>query len=926
METPSKAGRDVARLPLGGWRAWLCVAAAAVAMTLALFSPILNSDTFISSPDSGLRIPLVSHVKHVTKIFGEDFMIFTEGDYRPVSYAVIAVVRTLVAVEKVLFWRLWLLAFHVLNALLVYAVARRFTTRVEGALCAGALFLLHPVAAALGSRTDLFRYVLGGTLALGSLLCYVDYARKKRPWRYVLSAVLFLVGVFTTRALFALPVLLLSYDLLYERTRVTRVLARVVPFAAVLGLAVFCATAFSPHPLHYVHPPRPAASPAWFWTHTFAVGGIRQLVGLLSGSALAAPVGVISGEWTAGMVLFTGAVLLALAAGVVAFRKRQWFVVGLFLLVLGAGSGLNVEATLWQPGALVLAGFALLAGAALELLLSIPSRLWRIGLSCAAAGVIVLCGWTLCVTNLHTVTPVEYWSWVLEQQPGRTDARVHLGEAYLARDDEENARRWLFSPELTKLRPSCLAMARYYSRKGLPLAAIVHLRMAQREDDYGLQYQQTPMIEAEIMFSVKAYDFAEHWVGYVLMANRWNTDALKLLAEVMAVKGYVPAAVNLLEEVADIRPDDEDNAKRLAQLVDRLYNPKQDERTDRKKPPEPDWLRYATTGTRSRLMQKSVVHLPDNLPSDPVIRLFAGICLSEGGDDTRALREIDRAVTRLPAYAYAWASKCWAAANAEDIELAFKTLKDVKDLKPSDALTWHKVGTLMAERGKHNLAAECFRTAIKADANFPHGHHSLALLLFRHLEGHDAEAEDALRRAIALGIESAESAHTTLALILMRRRKHDAALAEAEKAVEVNPDYAPAYVAASRAHRRLGQWREAVASLSEGLKRVGPKEPMQLELIWLLSSAPAPEARDGKRAVRLAEKVARKTEVVTPDILDAQAVACAEAGDFKNAAAIADRAAALAATMPSSAPAQEIRYRADLYRRKIPWRLGQQVE
>ena len=75
--------------------------AAVVFIALATFAVTLNTDTFVGTRDSILRLPLLSHGKHIPKIFTRDFMLFTEGRYRPLSYALIALVRTIVRGDNV---------------------------------------------------------------------------------------------------------------------------------------------------------------------------------------------------------------------------------------------------------------------------------------------------------------------------------------------------------------------------------------------------------------------------------------------------------------------------------------------------------------------------------------------------------------------------------------------------------------------------------------------------------------------------------------------------------------------------------------------------------------------------------------------------------------------------------------------------------
>jgi hypothetical protein len=152
---------------------------------LATFGRGLNAPTFIAHEASILRLPLLAWWKNVPLIFSGDFLVFTDGQFRPLSYALLAVVRTFVEVENVLFWHVWLLAFHWLNAILVFLVVRHFSKRFWSAGLAAVLFCFHPLSSVVVNRIDHFHYVLGLSFYLGALCCYLAFARLLRScwWR-----------------------------------------------------------------------------------------------------------------------------------------------------------------------------------------------------------------------------------------------------------------------------------------------------------------------------------------------------------------------------------------------------------------------------------------------------------------------------------------------------------------------------------------------------------------------------------------------------------------------------------------------------------------------------------------------------------------------------------------------------------------------
>jgi hypothetical protein len=102
---------------------------------LATFGWGLNAPTFIDHEASILRLPLLSWWRNVPLIFSRDFLMFSEGQFRPLSYALLAVVRTFIGPDNLLFWHVWLLAFHWLNTILVFLLVRHFSKHLVFTPC-----------------------------------------------------------------------------------------------------------------------------------------------------------------------------------------------------------------------------------------------------------------------------------------------------------------------------------------------------------------------------------------------------------------------------------------------------------------------------------------------------------------------------------------------------------------------------------------------------------------------------------------------------------------------------------------------------------------------------------------------------------------------------------------------------------------------
>ena len=198
------------------------------------------------------------------------------------------------------------------------------------------------------------------------------------------------------------------------------------------------------------------------------------------------------------------------------------------------------------------------------------------------------------------------------------------------------------------------------------------------------------------------------------------------------------------------------------------------------------------------------------------------------------------------------------------------------------------------------------------------------------------------------------SAQFALGVGLEGQGRPNQAIVRYRVAVAIDPQYAKAYYNMGQVLRKAGRWQNA-AQAYRAAARCNPKDlvtqlnlagvlshldqvseaidhfnqaleldPNSVEglnnLAWLLCTSPAPQFRDGTRAVQLAERACWLTGYQAPVFLGTLAAAYAEAGRFPEAVATAQNAAALAAQAGDSAAASKNRQLAGLYRAHKPYR------
>lgn len=122
-------------------------------------------------------------------------------------------------------------------------------------------------------------------------------------------------------------------------------------------------------------------------------------------------------------------------------------------------------------------------------------------------------------------------------------------------------------------------------------------------------------------------------------------------------------------------------------------------------------------------------------------------------------------------------------------------------LRPNDSLTYNLLGNALGRFGENEAAEKAFRTAIKFDPNLASARVNLGLILAQNndLEGASRELDAAIRLE-GNGADAATS-HYLLGKIQLAQNRPDAAAAELEMAVKIQPQYAEAWYLLGTARR-----------------------------------------------------------------------------------------------------------------------------
>ena len=173
----------------------------------------------------------VPGVENTLKIFGSTVI----SHYQPLTTLSMNIVNWLFGTDPGAF-HLFSLLLHLANVALVYLLVSRLFPGSILPFFVAAFFAVHPMRVESVAWITEQKGLLSSLFLLSSLLVYTgtDWAREgRKTGRYVLSLILFILAMLSKASAISLPFILLGYELLLKRRRLSRrVLFRLAPFAA----------------------------------------------------------------------------------------------------------------------------------------------------------------------------------------------------------------------------------------------------------------------------------------------------------------------------------------------------------------------------------------------------------------------------------------------------------------------------------------------------------------------------------------------------------------------------------------------------------------------------------------------------------------------------------------------------------------------
>jgi Flp pilus assembly protein TadD len=273
------------------------------------------------------------------------------------------------------------------------------------------------------------------------------------------------------------------------------------------------------------------------------------------------------------------------------------------------------------------------------------------------------------------------------------------------------------------------------------------------------------------------------------------------------------------------------------------------------------------------------------------LRPFLAFLLMDGGDAQEAAQLAETAVRQQPDDPIANLVLGTFLARQQRFDEAAQHLRRVVQLAPTKESAYEQLASLLLRQGRNEEAIRTARNGLAVATHSPALHCDLGAALVS--RGEHSEGIAQLQLACALDPKWPEP-WLLLGTTLAAQGRPAEAMRHLREAVRLEPGNAEAHCQLAVALSAQHQTAEAIACYSEAL-HLEPDFAVALNnLAWIRAADPRAEFRDGSEAVRLAERACKVTGFKEPVLVGTLAAACAEAGRFDEAVAMARKARDLA--------------------------------
>jgi tetratricopeptide (TPR) repeat protein len=254
-----------------------------------------------------------------------------------------------------------------------------------------------------------------------------------------------------------------------------------------------------------------------------------------------------------------------------------------------------------------------------------------------------------------------------------------------------------------------------------------------------------------------------------------------------------------------------------------------------------------------------------------------GIALREKGEHEGAIREFDEAIRLDPRNIEAYIDRGQSHRDRKQYEAAFADFDQAVRLDPLHARAYVNRGYTWYRLARHEQAIAEYDEAIR-------------LGLKAHYERANAwQARGDTERALADFSEAIRNdpgfvlAYIGRGETFTQKGEYDRAIADYGEAIRLEPRAADAYYGRGGAWHSKRDYIRALADFTEVIRLAPFHMGAHGGMAWLLSTAPDPAIRDGRRAVDFARRACELYGWQNPYAIQTLAIAHAEASDYAEA-------------------------------------------
>ena len=183
----------------------------------------------------------------------------------------------------------------------------------------------------------------------------------------------------------------------------------------------------------------------------------------------------------------------------------------------------------------------------------------------------------------------------------------------------------------------------------------------------------------------------------------------------------------------------------------------------------------------------------------------------DAGNYVRAIEYYGRAIELNPEFGYAFNNRAWAYYFLGRYEEALADLNRALELGPVDAPAYYGRGVVYEKIGRYDEAIGDYTKAVELDPDYTLGYNNRAWVYT--LKGDYTRALEDVEKALAsIGEDDSfvlPIALTTRGNIYRNLERYDEAMADIERAIELNSDYYWAYYSRGLLYKELGKRKKA---------------------------------------------------------------------------------------------------------------------